>query len=105
LTTVADNPVLPNFTSITGTEDFASGHALNAFRQSAARYFGMYATPAPFFTISSRGCSTYKVKGEYFTLPLPQSNSPKSDLPSGFDTVSLAVPPPLFICTSTRVDA
>jgi len=36
----------------------ASGLASNAFRRSAARSSGMHATPAPFFTLSSRGCST-----------------------------------------------
>jgi hypothetical protein len=35
----------------------APGHASNAFRRDAARSFGLHATPAPFFTLSSRGCS------------------------------------------------
>jgi hypothetical protein len=51
-------PVLPTFTPVTGTEDFASGHASNVFRRSAARISGMHATPAPFFTLSSRGSTT-----------------------------------------------
>jgi len=33
----------------------ASGLTSYAFRRSAARGFGLHATPAPFFTISGRG--------------------------------------------------
>ena len=39
--TVAGDLVLPNFTSITGTEDLASGLVSNAFRRNAALYSGL----------------------------------------------------------------
>jgi hypothetical protein len=57
----------------------ASGLASNAFRRSAARNSGMHATPAPFFTISGRGCTTCR-----FRVNTTPSRCP------------LAVPPPHF---------
>jgi len=57
----------------------ASGLASNAFRRSAARSSGMHATPAPFFTLSSRGCTTCQ-----FRVNTTPSRCP------------LAVPPPHF---------
>lgn len=79
MTAVTSSPVLPNFTPVTGTEGLASGLASNAFRRSAARNFGMHATPAPFFTLSSRGCTTCRLR----------VNTTPSRCP-------LAVPPPHF---------
>lgn len=58
----------------------ASGLTSYAFRRSAARNFGQHATPAPFFTVSGRGCP-----------PPPASSACRHD-------VTLAVPPPLSTC-------
>ncbi len=58
----------------------ASGLASYAFRRSAARDFGLHATPAPFFTVSGRGCP-----------PPPAGSAWRHD-------VTLAVPPPLSTC-------
>lgn len=72
---VTRHPVLPSFAPITGAEDLASGLVSNAFRRNAARCFGMYATPAPFFTISGRGCSTLRLGVKFFACSLPSSRS------------------------------
>lgn len=94
--TVASNPVFPNLTPITGAEDLASGLVSNAFRRNAACNFGRHTTPAPFFTISSHGCPTSKASSEEHQPCRCLRSSLERVLRSGFDTRSLAVPPPHF---------
>jgi hypothetical protein len=55
----------------------APGHASNAFRRDAARSFGLHATPAPFFTLSGRGCSRLPCYGDPRPLAVPPPPSPR----------------------------
>ncbi len=58
----------------------ASGLASNAFRRSAAHYSGMYATPAPFFTLSCHGSPSFPVRpvGRPFSYEVLAVPSPLS---------------------------